>query len=150
MSVFCSAEVIYICISKNRSIAPPSSACSISNCDRRFTNHSNERWSRFIQKKSTCQDQKPILRRQITSLATSAYSKTAKTATMHSTIIYYVSKPPLLAYFYSFFHRTPSFCTRKVFDFYLYRLSVNYAPSNYPDFISFFIIGACFIGWRDI
>lgn len=35
------------------SMAPPSSACSISNCDSKLTNHSNERWSRLIQKKST-------------------------------------------------------------------------------------------------
>lgn len=54
MSVFCSADVMYMCISRKRSMAPPSSACSISSCDRRFTNHSNDRWSLLIQKKSTC------------------------------------------------------------------------------------------------
>lgn len=53
MSVFCSALVMYMCISRNRSIAPPSSACSISSCESRFTNHSNDCWSRLIQKKST-------------------------------------------------------------------------------------------------
>ena len=53
ISVFWRAEVMYMCISRNRSMAPPCSACSISNCDKRFTNHSNDRWSRLIQKKST-------------------------------------------------------------------------------------------------
>ena len=40
-------------MSKNLSIAPPDSACSISSCDNNWTNHSKERWSRLIQKKST-------------------------------------------------------------------------------------------------
>ena len=53
MSVFCNADVIYMCMSKNRSIAPPCSACSISNWDSKLTNHSKDRWSRLIQKKST-------------------------------------------------------------------------------------------------
>ncbi|KAF0767318.1 Uncharacterized protein FWK35_00002327 [Aphis craccivora] len=42
ISVFCKADVIYMCISRNLSIAPPSSACSISSCDSKFTNHSND------------------------------------------------------------------------------------------------------------
>lgn len=53
MSVFCNALVMYICISKNLSMAPPSSACSISNWDSKLTNHSKDLWSLFIQKKST-------------------------------------------------------------------------------------------------
>jgi hypothetical protein len=36
-------------------MAPPCSACSISSCERSFTNHSKLFWSRFIQKKSTWQ-----------------------------------------------------------------------------------------------
>ncbi len=40
-------------MSKKRSMAPPSSACSISSWDSSSTNHSKERWSRLIQKKST-------------------------------------------------------------------------------------------------
>ena len=55
MSVFWSAEVMYICMSKNRSIEPPCSACSISSWDNKFTNHSKLLWSRLIQKKSTCE-----------------------------------------------------------------------------------------------
>lgn len=54
MSLFCRALVMYMCISRKRSIVAPSSACSISSWESRLTNHSNERWSRFIQKKSTC------------------------------------------------------------------------------------------------
>lgn len=53
MSVFCNALVMYICISRNLSMAPPSSACSISSWESRFTNHSKDLWSRLIQKKST-------------------------------------------------------------------------------------------------
>ena len=53
MSVFCKADVIYMCMSKKRSIAPPCSACSISNCESKLTNHSKDLWSRLIQKKST-------------------------------------------------------------------------------------------------
>ncbi|KAF4525978.1 hypothetical protein B566_EDAN000770 [Ephemera danica] len=53
------ALVMYMCISRKRSMAPPNSACSISNCDSKFTNHSNERWSRLIQKKSTCNRTNP-------------------------------------------------------------------------------------------
>lgn len=41
------------CLSIYLSMAPPSSACSISNWDNKLTNHSNDRWSRLIQKKST-------------------------------------------------------------------------------------------------
>lgn len=51
-SVFLRAEVMYMCMSRNLS-KPPCSLCSISNWFNRLTNHSNERWSRFIQKKST-------------------------------------------------------------------------------------------------
>ena len=54
MSVLCSALVMYMCMSRNLSMAPPISlACSISSWDNRLMNHSNERWSRLIQKKST-------------------------------------------------------------------------------------------------
>ena len=53
MSVFCRAEVMYMCMSRNRSMAPPCSACSISSCDSREMNHSKLRCSRLIQKKST-------------------------------------------------------------------------------------------------
>ena len=53
ISVFWRADVMYMCISRNLSIDPPCSACSISNCDSRFTNHSKLLWSRLIQKKST-------------------------------------------------------------------------------------------------
>ena len=43
-----------MCMSRNLSMAPDISlACSISSWDNRLMNHSNERWSRFIQKKST-------------------------------------------------------------------------------------------------
>ena len=52
ISVFWSADVIYMCMSRNLS-DPPCSACSISSWDNRFTNHSKLLWSRFIQKKST-------------------------------------------------------------------------------------------------
>merc|ERR1712079_417344 len=53
MSVFCSAEVMYICISSMRPSAPPVSDISSSSWDRRLTNHSKLFWSRLIQKKST-------------------------------------------------------------------------------------------------
>ena len=53
MSVFCNAEVMYMCMSRNLSINPPYSACSISSWVRRWTNHSKDRCSRLIQKKST-------------------------------------------------------------------------------------------------
>ena len=53
MSVLCKADVMYMCISKKCPITPPCSDCSISNCDKSLTNHSNDFWSRLIQKKST-------------------------------------------------------------------------------------------------
>ena len=53
MSVLCRAEVMYMCISRKWPITPSCSDCSISNWDRSLTNHSNDFWSRLIQKKST-------------------------------------------------------------------------------------------------
>ena len=67
MSVLCKAEVMYMCMSKNRSnpavdwswepmewlSCRRSSACSNSSWLSKWTNHSNDRCSRFIQKKST-------------------------------------------------------------------------------------------------
>merc|ERR1712142_151792 len=40
MSVFCRAEVTYMCISRNLSRVPPVSACSISSSDSKLTNPS--------------------------------------------------------------------------------------------------------------
>ena len=54
MSVFCNAEVMYMCMSRKCPMTPSCSDCSISNCESNLTNHSNDFWSRFIQKKSTC------------------------------------------------------------------------------------------------
>ena len=54
MSVLFKALVMYKWRSKKRSMTPPSSACSTSNWDNKWTNHSKLRWSRLIQKKSTC------------------------------------------------------------------------------------------------
>ena len=53
MSVFCRAEVTYMCISRNLPKEPPLSACSISSWDSKLTNHSKLFWSLLIQKKST-------------------------------------------------------------------------------------------------
>ena len=53
MSFLERALVMYKCRSRNRSMKLPNSACSISNCESKCTNHSKLRWSRLIQKKST-------------------------------------------------------------------------------------------------
>ena len=52
MSVFDSADVMYMCISRKRS-KPLCSLCSISSSLNKLTNHSNDFWSLLIQKKST-------------------------------------------------------------------------------------------------
>ena len=50
-SRFLSFSMFAIC--HHLSISPPWTACSISSCERRLTNHSKLFWSRLIQKKST-------------------------------------------------------------------------------------------------
>ena len=58
MSVFCSALVMYMCMSRNRPSLSSSGprrlwACSTSSWVSKCRNHSKDRWSRLIQKKST-------------------------------------------------------------------------------------------------
>ena len=53
ISVLWRAEVMYMCMSKKWPITPSCSDCSISNWESSLTNHSNDFWSRLIQKKST-------------------------------------------------------------------------------------------------
>uniref|UniRef100_A0A1X7TNC6 Uncharacterized protein n=1 Tax=Amphimedon queenslandica TaxID=400682 RepID=A0A1X7TNC6_AMPQE len=53
-SVLCKANVMYMCISRNRSISVPYSFCSISSSfSSSMTSHSKCLWSRLIQMKST-------------------------------------------------------------------------------------------------